>query len=159
MNEWSDLRISVGNSYPVIASDADRLAVQILDDHGEAVWVPGEFLDFKIPGLPGLIFLDQVLIPEDDDKRPVGEIAVLIGLSDGSNWTATFACFEYVGTIPRHSRDSEDTLYGTLFWKPDLILVDRLTEERIIEVTEHLVRIGAWPRAFERLENPPTDEH
>jgi hypothetical protein len=159
MSATNDSRIEVGSSYPVIGSDPDRLAIQVLDDQGEPAWVPAECLDCEIPGLQGLVSVDSVFIPDDMwGATPRGEVDVFINLSDGTRWTATFATFEYVGTMRRHSADTMRTLYGKLFWAPDLVVVDEIGGDRIREVVRHLVSIGAYARAFAPIVDSSDDD-
>ncbi|CAK7027357.1 MAG: hypothetical protein MESAZ_02797 [Saezia sanguinis] len=68
---------------------------------------------------------------------------------DGSHWVTTVYTYTNVRTLRRSFAATGECLHGAYFCDPSMLLIDRLTHQRISEVVSELIKNNELPSAFE----------
>ncbi|QQS39818.1 MAG: hypothetical protein IPM63_10555 [Acidobacteriota bacterium] len=82
---------------------------------------------------------------EDDNSD------VIVTLEDGSRWLATFFTFSNIVSLRDEHALSGECLSGGYFWASDMILIDKLTRDRVEKVIKDQIATGDFEIAFERM--------
>jgi hypothetical protein len=90
-----------------------------------------------------------------DEWTPADAVTdVVLTLSDGTRWVATFCAFAHLDTLRAACRATGENLSGKYLWASDLILVDDTSRESVRTVVADLVAAGDVPSAFSELTDP-----
>jgi hypothetical protein len=97
-------------------------------------WAPGEW------------------VPENDNTD------VIVTWADGSRWVASFFSYKNIQILTEKNKRTGECLSGAYFWANDLLLIDRVSRQRIEEVIEHLIQGGEFELIFTRLPSEEEEE-
>ncbi len=78
---------------------------------------------------------------------------VLVTMTDGSRWGATFFSYANIATLAANNQASGECIGGHYFWARDMILVDEVSRQRIAAVIDHLLVTGEFEQVFARYNN------
>jgi len=80
---------------------------------------------------------------------------VIVTWADGSRWGASFFSYKHIQTLREKNQRTSECLSGAYFWASNMLLIDRLSRQRIEEVIAHLIRGEEFELIFTRL---PSEE-
>jgi hypothetical protein len=72
---------------------------------------------------------------------------------NNEEYPSTFFTLKNVETLMNRWRESGEHASGLYFWAADLVIVRELTQDTVQRTIEDLLRSGAFPRAFERVDS------
>jgi len=76
---------------------------------------------------------------------------VIVKFNNGDRWCASFFTYNNIGKLVEKNKRSGECLHGKYFWASDMILVDKISRERILEVIDYLCKEGEFESVFKRL--------
>ena len=151
---FSDV-LSLGKEYTVIDKDYEKNQIKIYDDKNRARWFPAYCFnkaEGNIPRIQSIWIEAEEWVPgewtPDDDNTDV-----IVTFSGGSKWVATFFSYDNIKTISSKNQKTGECLSGRFFWATDMILIDRVTRERIEEVIIHLIDEGDFTDIFNFIQS------
>jgi len=77
-----------------------------------------------------------------------GNVDVEVVFDDGARYMATFFTLENIQKLMEEYEQSGECMKGFYFWATDMILVRRLSRERISKVVGDLIGKGEFEKAF-----------
>ena len=83
--------------------------------------------------------------PENDNTD------VCVTFADGSRWIATFFTYSNIGKLVEKYRRTGECNHGKYFWATDMILVDRVSRDRIEEIIQYLIDHEEFENVFSRV--------
>ena len=89
--------------------------------------------------------------PDDDNTD------VIVTREDGSRWRATFISYQNVQTLTEKNKRTGENLSGAYFWVRDMILVDKVSRQRIEEVVHDLINGGDFEIIFRQYPKEEED--
>jgi hypothetical protein len=87
------------------------------------------------------------LNPDNDN------VDVEVRLSSEERYLATFFTLQNIRHLMRKWRGTDECKGGLYFWCPDMIIVEKLTEETVRETISHLVSTGEIECALVRAQD------
>jgi hypothetical protein len=80
---------------------------------------------------------------------------VIVTWADGSRWVASFFSYKNIQTLTQKNKRIGECLSGAYFWSSDMLLIDKVSRQRIEEVIDHLIRENEFETVFTQL--PPEE--
>ena len=87
--------------------------------------------------------------PEDDNTD------VVVTWQDGRRWIASFFSYKNIATLMGKNKRTGECRSGAYFWASDMLLIDRVSRQRIEEVIDHLIKEEEFEMIFTQL--PPEE--
>ncbi|WP_409295370.1 hypothetical protein V1498_18815 [Peribacillus sp. SCS-26] len=85
-------------------------------------------------------------------------VDVVITFPDRSKWIATFFTYKNIETLRKKNTRTGECMGGSYFWASDMVLIDRVSRERINEVIDFLIANEEFESAFTRYHNVGTED-
>lgn len=73
---------------------------------------------------------------------------VIVSFENGAEWVATLFSYQNITTLVEKNKQTGECLHGKYLWASDMILVDKVTRNRIEEVVAHLLAKGEFENIF-----------
>lgn len=73
---------------------------------------------------------------------------VIVSFEKGAEWVATFFTYQNISTLAEKNKQIGECLNGKYLWASDMILVDKVTRNRVEEIVEHLLSEGEFENIF-----------
>lgn len=149
--------LTSGRVYTVVAFDYERRRVRVRGDHQRLVWIPVSC--FAIADIATLlpqyrIWIEaEVWAPGQWDYDD-GNTDVIINFDDGARWAATFITYANVTSLTEKNQHTGECLSGKYLWVADMLLVDKISRERIEEVVQYLWVTGEFAQVFVQCLEP-----
>lgn len=86
-----------------------------------------------------------------DARAAKGPADIVVCLSNGEKYVASFVAFEQIGELRRTYRLSGEYLHGAYFWSKHLVLVDDCRPATVQRVVAHLLEEGELGEAFGKI--------
>jgi hypothetical protein len=110
------------------------------DEQSYTIWIEAE------EWVPG------AWTPEDDTTD------VIVTWEDGSRWGASFFSYKHIQTVTEKNKRTGECLAGAYFWASDMLLIDRVSRQRIEEVIAHLLKEDEFKVVFTPLPSEEVEE-
>lgn len=88
-------------------------------------------------------------IPEDANTD------VMVTWADGSRWVASFFSYKNIQTLTQKNKRTGECLSGAYFWSSDMLLIEKVSRQRIEEVIDYLIKEHEFETVFTQL--PPEE--
>lgn len=79
-----------------------------------------------------------------------GNTDVILEFDNGERWSATFFTYSNISKLVDKNRETGECLSGKYFWARDMILIDKISRERIEGVIKHLISEGEFEDIFSK---------
>jgi hypothetical protein len=103
------------------------------DDQSYTIWIEAE------AWAPG------AWTPEDDNTD------VIVTWKDGRRWGASFFSYKHIQTLTEKNKQTGECFSGAYFWASNILLIDRVSRQRIEEVINHLIKEDEFEVIFTPL--------
>ncbi|HLH61192.1 MAG TPA: hypothetical protein VKV20_05860 [Ktedonobacteraceae bacterium] len=90
--------------------------------------------------------------PDDDNTD------VIVTREDGSRWAASFFSYKNIATLTEKNRKTGECLSGACFWASNMILIDRVSRQRIEEVIGQFIAENQFEAIFRRIPSEESQE-
>jgi hypothetical protein len=97
------------------------------------------------------IFITSEHQKEKDLIEKSGNTDVIVILSDGHKYTASFFTYAFIGQVRNRNRLTGEYLSGKYFWEHNMVLVEECTTEIIDPVVREIIDEGEFSSVFRRL--------
>lgn len=101
------------------------------------------------------IIIDRVILSsefaEHDDEMLSAVTDVIVVLSNGYKYAASFIPYSEVEHIREHSMQSGEFLNGLYYWGHNMVLVESCEQKTVERVVEHMIEEGDFSEAFRKL--------
>ena len=88
----------------------------------------------------------------NQEEASKGPADIIVQLSDGYQYIASFVAYEQIGELRELHRHSGDFLYGEYYWCKNLVIVADCRMDAVRRVVEHMLEEGDFRAAFEKME-------
>ena len=100
-----------------------------------------------------MLGIEEIILSSDSRERffsekPEGITDVVVRLSSGERFIASFFTYEKLLEMSRVNESSHKFLDGLYFWVSNMILIDNCEKRTIQRVIEHLIEEGDFFQAF-----------
>lgn len=107
------------------------------DDQSYTIWIEAEE------------WVSGEWIPEDANTD------VMVTWADGSRWVASFFSYKNIQTLTQKNKRTGECLSGAYFWSSDMLLIEKVSRQRIEEVIDYLIKENEFETVFTQL--PPEE--
>jgi hypothetical protein len=97
------------------------------------------------------IFITAELEKDDEGDQQQGNTDVIVFLSDGHKYTASFFSYAFIEQIRNRNKISGDFLNGKYFWGKNMVLVEDCIPDIINPVVKDIIDEGEFKEIFRRL--------
>ena len=97
------------------------------------------------------VFLSSEFRPEQGMSSVGSSTDVIVQLSSGEKYIASFFTFKYLTTIREQNLGTGNFMDGKYFWAKNMLLIDECSERNVRLVINHLLVEGNFENVFEKL--------
>lgn len=97
------------------------------------------------------IFITAELEDENNIDQQKGNTDVIVFLSDGHKYTASFFSYAFIEQMREKNKLSGDFLHGKYFWGKNMVLVEKCALDIINPVIKDIIDEGEFNEIFRRL--------
>ena len=97
------------------------------------------------------IFITAELQDENCENPEKGNTDVIVLLTDGNKYTASFFTYAFVEKMRSENKLTGDFLNGKYFWGKNMVLVEKCTPDVITPVVSDIIDEGEFDEVFRHL--------
>jgi hypothetical protein len=97
------------------------------------------------------LFITAELQKDDAGDQQKGNTDVIVFLSDGHKYTASFFSYDFIEQMRSKNKLSGDFLGGKYFWGKNMVLVEKCTPDVINPVIKDIIDEGEFKEIFRPL--------
>ena len=76
----------------------------------------------------------------------------IVSFEKGGEWAATFFTYTNIYSLVEKNKKSGECLQGKYLWADSMILVDKISRDRIEEIVRHLIESNEFEKIFKLAE-------